>query len=215
MDRAEKYKRNTAIAMYDAGFSMLSIQKELGFDITVDCIRNWSRAKEENKQKHFNQVSARNKCEGLNCKKYAKKRFGGKDYCNHCYSVIKKTERINKRSKKKALHKARENNKCKNKKSPTEWKKRVFAGWKDTPEQAAIRRSPEYQEWRRIVLERDNYACQHCENTGGRLVVHHIKTFKMNPELRMEPDNGIVLCNKCHEELHLSRVKKPKILRLA
>jgi len=95
------------------------------------------------------------------------------------------------------------------------WKERVFAGWKDTPEQAAIRRSPAYQAWRKVVLERDNYTCQHCETTGGRLVVHHIKTFKMNPELRLESDNGIVLCNKCHEELHLSRMKKPRILRLA
>ena len=96
-----------------------------------------------------------------------------------------------------------------------EWKKRVFAGWKDTPEQATFRRSPEYQEWRKIVLERDGYTCQHCQKTGGRLVVHHIKTFKMNLELRIEPENGIVLCNKCHEELHLSRVKKPKILKFA
>jgi len=95
------------------------------------------------------------------------------------------------------------------------WKKRVFASWKDTPEQVAIRRSPAYQEWRKIVLERDNYTCQHCEKTGGRLVVHHIKTFKMNPDVRLEPDNGIVLCNNCHEALHLSRMKKPRILRLA
>jgi len=95
------------------------------------------------------------------------------------------------------------------------WKERVFASWKDTPEQAAIRRSPEYQEWRKIVLERDSYTCQHCEATGGKLVVHHIKTFKMNPELRLEPDNGIVLCNKCHEKLHLSRMKKPRILSIA
>ena len=100
-------------------------------------------------------------------------------------------------------------------KKEAEWKDRVFAGWKDTPEQAAFRRSAEYQEWRRIVLERDNYTCQHCEETGGKLVVHHIKTFKMNPDLRIEPSNGIVLCNDCHEELHLSRVKKPKILKYA
>ena len=103
----------------------------------------------------------------------------------------------------------------KNQQSKRSWEKQVFAGWKDTPEQAAFRRSPEYQQWRIIVLERDKYTCQHCEQTGGRLVVHHVKTFKMNPELRLEPDNGIVLCNNCHEKLHLSRVKKPKILKMA
>ena len=109
-------------------------------------------------------------------------------------------------------------NKNKNKKarkSKKSWKQRVFASWRDTPEQAAFRRSPEYQKWRIIVLERDKYTCQHCEATGGRLVVHHVKTFKMNPELRLEPDNGIVLCNTCHEKLHLDRVRKPEILRLA
>lgn len=94
-----------------------------------------------------------------------------------------------------------------------EWKQKIFASWKDTPEQAAFRRSPEYQQWRITVLERDKYTCQHCEQTGGRLVVHHVKTFKMNPELRLKPDNGIVLCNDCHEKLHLSRVKQPKILK--
>lgn len=101
----------------------------------------------------------------------------------------------------------------KGKKTKKRWKKRVFAGWQDTPEQAAFRRSLEYQQWRITVLERDKYTCQHCEQTGGRLVVHHIKTFKMYPELRLELDNGIVLCNDCHEKLHLSRVKKPKILK--
>ena len=178
MEMTKKYKRKTAIAMYDAGFPMRSIKEELGSDVTVACIRNWSCMKEENKKKHLKQIKR-----GAAKKRRLKK----------CKPKIKEQKT----------------------KTAKEWKKRVFASWKDTPEQAAIRRSPEYQEWRRIVLERDNYTCQHCEKTGGRLVVHHVKTFKMNPELRMEPDNGIVLCNKCHEELHLSRMKKPKILKFA
>lgn len=95
-----------------------------------------------------------------------------------------------------------------------DWKKRVFASWKDSPEQKAIRRSPEYQEWRIKVLGRDNYTCQHCQKTGGTLHVHHIKTFKMNPELRLAVDNGVVLCKKCHEKVHLARMRKPKILRM-
>ena len=204
MEMTKKYKRKTAIAMYDAGFSMLSIQKELGFGVTVACIRNWSCMKEENKQKSKQQKVTRRRCEGNNCKKYAKKWFNEKGYCNQCYSVVRKTNK--KYNKIKRIGKT---------KTVTEWKNRVFASWKDTPEQAAIRRSPEYQEWRKIVLERDNYTCQHCETTGGRLVVHHIKTFKMNPELRLEPDNGIVLCNECHEKLHLSRMKRPRILSIA
>ncbi|MCJ7482642.1 MAG: HNH endonuclease [Thermodesulfovibrionales bacterium] len=126
-----------------------------------------------------------------------------------------KPTKLTKKERRKALNTFRKPKKRKTKKTAESWKKRVFASWADTPEQAAFRRSPAYQEWRIIVLERDKYTCQHCEQTGGRLVVHHVKTFKMHLELRLEPDNGIVLCNDCHEKLHLSRVKQPKILKIA
>jgi len=206
----QRYKMKAAVAMYDAGFSMLSIQNELGSDITARSIKDWSIHREANKNKQVKRKIKRRICERPNCQKEAVKEFIGVMLCSRCYKT----------QKKKALHSQREKNKTKKKhrdKNPiteASWKKRVFASWKDTPEQKAIRRSPEYQEWRRIVLERDNYTCHHCEQTGGRLVVHHIKTFKMHEELRMEPDNGIVLCNSCHEKLHLGRMKKPKILRI-
>lgn len=161
--------------MYDTGFSMAIIQKELG-DVSVQDIRRWAYEYERNKQIYENKPKK-----------------------------VKHKKRKKKLKKKKKLTKAQK---------LKDWKRRVFASWKDTPEQQKIRLSPEYQEWRKIVLERDNYTCQHCQKTGGKLVVHHIKTFKMNPELRTEPDNGIVLCNDCHEELHLSRMAKPKILRI-
>ena len=170
------HKGRVALAMYEAGLSMLQIQKRLGH-VTVKNIRAWGIA--ETKEVAMPKKE----------KKPKKKKF--------------KVQHKNKRGKK---HKARS--------AKRSWKERVFAGWADTPEQAAFRRSPEYQQWRVIVLERDKYTCQHCEATGGRLVVHHVETFKMNPEKRLDPDNGIVLCNKCHEELHLSRVRKPKKLRL-
>lgn len=172
-NREKRYRRKTAIAMYDTGFSMRQIQKELG-NVMIADIRAWSaaEAKKENWPKRD---------------KKPKKQ----------------------RNKQKALKEYGQQEKQR------EWKEKVFSGWKDTPEQAAFRRSPEYQKWRIVVLERDKYTCQHCETTGGRLVVHHVKTFKMNPELRLEPDNGIVLCNNCHEKLHLSMVKMPKVLRLA
>jgi len=85
----------------------------------------------------------------------------------------------------------------------------------DKLEQKKIRFSPEYQAWRIAVLERDEYTCQHCNQKGGQLHCHHLKSFKTYPELRFEVSNGIVLCAKCHERLHLSRYKKPKILQIA
>ncbi len=171
--------------MYDAGSSMLSIQKELGA-VSVANIRKWSVS--ESKQVIQEKIDKE-------VKKWNRKQ-----------KVKRRPKKLKKQDALVAYAKSEKKK---------EWKKRVFAGWKDTPEQAAIRCSPEYQEWRRTVLERDNYTCQHCEKTGGRLVVHHIKTFKMNIELRMDPDNGVVLCNKCHETLHLSRMKQPKIVKFA
>jgi len=202
----ERYKRKTALAMYAANFSMRQIQEELG-NGTVANIRDWSI-----KGIDWQIKKIKEKCARPKCTMYVASYLGNIGYCKHC--IIKQRKKALRRAAQKnneARRKARKNKKI----TETRWKKQVFASWKDTPEQAAFRRSPEYQQWRITVLERDKYTCQHCEATGGRLVVHHIKTFKMNPELRLSPDNGIVLCNTCHEKLHLSRVEKPRILKLA
>lgn len=62
---------------------------------------------------------------------------------------------------------------------------------------------PSYKFFRRQVYERDNYTCQKCgSNTGGNLVVHHIKSFKNYPELRTDPNNGITFCESCHKLYH-------------
>lgn len=62
-----------------------------------------------------------------------------------------------------------------------------------------IRASEEYIEWRNKVYERDNYACQCCgDATGGNLAAHHIKNFSNNEDLRFDVDNGITLCDLCH-----------------
>ena len=52
-----------------------------------------------------------------------------------------------------------------------------------------------------IVLERDNYTCQLCENTT-QLVIHH-KDFSGQSELpNNDVDNLITLCRRCHINLH-------------
>ncbi|NCC70883.1 HNH endonuclease [bacterium] len=57
----------------------------------------------------------------------------------------------------------------------------------------------EYRNFRRLVLERDNYTCQECGNTK-KLEIHHIKSFQKYPKLRFNINNGITLCNKCHRK---------------
>ena len=65
-----------------------------------------------------------------------------------------------------------------NKETPKEKKK----NWKGgvAPLNALIREREEYQQWRRKILERDNYTCQLSGARGCELEVHHIgKTFAM------------------------------------
>lgn len=75
----------------------------------------------------------------------------------------------------------------------------------DRPEQTKERFTREYKEWKRAVLERDNFTCQKCGATGAGLAAHHNKSFKDNPELRIDLDNGITLCRNCHYEIHYGR----------
>lgn len=77
--------------------------------------------------------------------------------------------------------------------------------WKGgiTPETSLIRHSPEYREWRKAVFKRDNYTCQFCgSDRGGNFVAHHIEPFADFPESRFDLNNGITLCQSCHELLH-------------
>lgn len=62
-----------------------------------------------------------------------------------------------------------------------------------------------YRKWRKQVIERDG-VCQRC---GGneKLEAHHIKDFALYPFERLELNNGIALCEKCHKQVHKERRK--------
>lgn len=64
------------------------------------------------------------------------------------------------------------------------------------------RKKPAYKEWRIAVFERDNYTCAHCGKVGGNLNAHHIKPYAEYPELRLDINNGITLCEECHRKVH-------------
>jgi len=122
------------------------------------------------------------------------------DYvCSRCYARIRR--QLKKKQGKQQI-------------SEAERRKRIFASWKN-PELDKLRRTEEYKNWRVAVLERDGYKCQHCEKTGGRLHAHHIKSFKLYPDLRYDVENGVTLCKKCHEDLHIANVyRKPFVIKL-
>lgn len=71
----------------------------------------------------------------------------------------------------------------------------------------AERKTPQYAAWRTAVFERDGYRCAICGEVGGRLNAHHIKPFARYPDLRLDVDNGITLCEECHKEVHRKKGK--------
>ena len=56
----------------------------------------------------------------------------------------------------------------------------------------------EYREWRTAVFARDDFTCQECFKRGVVLHAHHIKPYRLYPELVLVLDNGQTLCKPCH-----------------
>jgi hypothetical protein len=59
-----------------------------------------------------------------------------------------------------------------------------------------------YQFWRKSCLIRDNFTCQKCKISGGKLNAHHINNYSEFTELRTKLNNGIILCENCHNIFH-------------
>ena len=56
--------------------------------------------------------------------------------------------------------------------------------------------SKEYQLYRNIVLERENYICEYCDKSATD--VHHEKPKKTDPMLALDTDYGHACCKECH-----------------
>lgn len=63
------------------------------------------------------------------------------------------------------------------------------------------RSDPAVVSWRRNVLKRDGFMCQHCGATDA-LEAHHIVRWADEPLLRVCLGNGITLCEECHGGAH-------------
>ena len=59
-----------------------------------------------------------------------------------------------------------------------------------------------YKDWRKFVLERDNYTCQWCGINSKSMHAHHILSWAKYPTERFAFDNGICLCEDCHKKIH-------------
>ncbi len=63
------------------------------------------------------------------------------------------------------------------------------------------RKSIAYTIWCRYILKKFNYRCGQC-GSMEHLHIHHLKEWANNKPQRVNKDNGIVLCYKCHFRIH-------------
>ena len=57
--------------------------------------------------------------------------------------------------------------------------------------------------WRKSVFERDSYCCVKCHDSkGGNLNAHHVLPWSKHPNERFDVDNGVTLCEPCHDRYH-------------
>jgi hypothetical protein len=82
-------------------------------------------------------------------------------------------------------------------------------GWRGGiyPLHKKIRNRREVLNWKKAVLQRDNYTCVWCgvrkENDKSVILnVDHIKPFSLYPDLRDDINNGRTLCVHCHRKRH-------------
>lgn len=62
---------------------------------------------------------------------------------------------------------------------------------------------PEYNDFIKRVMIRDNYTCQCCgKKSDADIVVHHLYGYTGFPEYRTDQTQALVLCENCHTTFH-------------
>ncbi len=70
------------------------------------------------------------------------------------------------------------------------------------PEGTRIRQSAEGKAWTYDILSKSNFTCIKCNERGGKLHAHHLNGFNLFPDQRLDLNNGVCLCESCHESFH-------------
>lgn len=67
-----------------------------------------------------------------------------------------------------------------------------------------LKNQSSYDEWRKQVLERDNYTCQitGIKASEEELDCHHIQPKADYQHLALDVSNGITVCQKAHDRIH-------------
>ena len=64
-----------------------------------------------------------------------------------------------------------------------------------------VRHSYPQRKWAQLIKEKYNSQCQCC-GSKENLEAHHALSFKYYPALRLDLNNGVCLCKKCHVAYH-------------
>jgi len=58
--------------------------------------------------------------------------------------------------------------------------------------------------WKGVLMKRDGKKCVYCGKKGkrARLEAHHLIYKKTNRKMALIENNGVILCHKCHREVH-------------
>jgi hypothetical protein len=67
------------------------------------------------------------------------------------------------------------------------------------------RNIPGYDDWARAVKEINDFRCASCGlSPSGRLVSHHLYSYRAYGDSRLDIANGVCMCLDCHREFHKS-----------
>lgn len=96
--------------------------------------------------------------------------------------------------------------------SGEQWSIRISARWQGvavedwkgftSSQSELLASSQEYKDWRKSVFARDRFCCVECGKKRVELHAHHIFRKSAYPQLTFEIDNGVTLCEKCHNKVH-------------
>jgi len=88
--------------------------------------------------------------------------------------------------------------------------------WKGgcSPERQKLYSSTKWKKLVQCVFKRDNYVCQRCgckKSKGNAIHIHHIVSFS-KVDSRMDINNLILLCKKCHSWVHSNKNTKKELI---
>lgn len=76
--------------------------------------------------------------------------------------------------------------------------------WWITKDNQKFRNSYWYKKWRLSIISRDYFECTKCK-WNSDLQAHHVNDFANHKDQRLDVDNWVTLCKKCHILLHKHR----------